>query len=313
MGPPQIVASKANVTICGVTKIMEINKAVIPAAGLGTRFLPATKASPKEMLPLLDKPLIQYSVEEAIASGIKNIILITGKGKRSIEDHFDYSFELEHFLRERGKLKILNQIKEIADLANFIFIRQKHPLGLGHAILCAKDMVTSEPFAVFLPDSVFIDAEIPCIQQLIKIYEKYRFSVVALMQVEKKEYHRYGMCKIKKIGPRVYQVLDLVEKPTKISDSPSNLAIAERYILTPKIFECLEKTPPGAGGEIQITDGIRALLKYQPVYGYEFEGKRLDAGDQLGYIKATIALALGRKDLKKDLKAYLKEILKKNV
>lgn len=288
---------------------MEIKKAVIPAAGLGTRFLPATKASPKEMLPLVDKPLIQYSVEEAITSGIKNIILITGKGKRSIEDHFDYAFELEHFLHERGKLNGINQIKEIADLANFIFIRQKHPLGLGHAILCAKEVVGGEPFAVFLPDSVFVETEVPAIQQLIQRYEKYRYSVIALMQVEKKEYSRYGMCKVKKIGPRTYQIFDLVEKPAPPSDSPSNLAIAERYILTPKIFECLEKTPPGAGGEIQITDGLRALLKYQPVYGYEFEGRRLDAGEKLGYIKATIEIALSKREMREELKKYLKEVL----
>jgi len=286
---------------------MLIKKAVIPAAGLGTRFLPITKAMAKEMLPLVDKPIIQYAVEEAITADIRDIVVITGKGKRSIEDHFDYSFELEHYLKSRGKHEHLNTIKEIADLANFVYIRQKQALGLGHAIAQAKDVVGEEPFAVFLPDDVIdCNGEEPCICQLKSVYEKFGSSVLALMEVPKEDYSRYGMVAAEKVGDNIYKITDLVEKPEKVSNSPSNLAVIGRYILTPKIFEILENTPAGAGGEVQLTDALRELLKHEPIYGVVFKGTRLDAGEKLGYLQATISLALKREDLAPELKKFLK-------
>jgi UTP--glucose-1-phosphate uridylyltransferase len=282
-----------------------ITKAVIPAAGLGTRFLPITKASPKEMLPLIDKPLIQYSVEEAIQAGLKNIIIVTGKGKRAIEDYFDYSFELEHYLRERKKLDQLSQIKEVSELAEFIYVRQKHALGLGDAIHLTENVICNENFAVFLPDSVFIDSPKPCITQLMEVHDKYNASVVALMKVKPAEYKRFGMVKVEQIDERTYKILGLVEKPAETTQSPSDLAVAERYILTPHIFKELKRTKPGVNQEIQITDAFNHLLKSQPMYGYRFEGRRLDIGDKLGFIISTIQMALSRPDLKKEVRDYL--------
>lgn len=284
----------------------KLKKAVIPAAGLGTRFLPMTKASPKEMLPLVDKPIIQYSVEEALGAGATDMIVITGKGKRAIEDHFDISFELEHYLRERGKKKELSLVKEISDLADFIYIRQKQALGLGHAILQAKDVVNSDFFAVILPDDLMdCDKQDSCLKQLKVVYEKYGGSVVALMEVAPPEYKRYGMAAGEEIENGVFKITDLVEKPEKPKDSPSSLAIFGRYILSSTIFEELEKTPKGAGGEIQITDAIRELSKKEPVYGVVVKGTRLDAGEKLGYLKATIQMGLKHPEIGEELKEYL--------
>lgn len=283
-----------------------ITKAVFPAAGLGTRFLPATKAQPKEMLPIVDKPTIQYVVEEAAASGIKDIILITGRNKNAIEDHFDHSPELEHFLAKKGQDHLLNLVLSISHMISFCYLRQKEPLGLGHAILVAKSSVGNEPFAVLLGDDI-IDSKIPCLRQMMDIYEKYRASVIAVQRVPKDRISSYGVVAPRAIGKRVYQVLDLVEKPPA-KETPSNLAIIGRYILTPEIFRELENTPPDARGEIQLTNGLRALLKKQPIYCYEFEGQRYDAGDKLGFLKATVEFALKRPDLGQDFRRYLREL-----
>jgi len=282
--------------------MMKIRKAVIPAAGWGTRFLPATKALPKEMLPLANKPLIQYIVEEAISSGMEQIIIVTSLGKRAIEDHFDRDLALEYILEQKGERGLLEEVRRIADLANICYIRQKEQLGLGHAILSAEKLIGREPFAVFLPDDIF-DAKVPLLKQMVEVYQRYQGSVLAVRRVAKEETRRYGIIKPKQIEERVYQVLDVVEKP---EEAPSDLAILGRYILTPEIFEALETTPPGWGGEIQLSDGLALMLQKQAVYGYEFEGEYYDAGNPLGLLKATVALALSHPQIGADFKEYLR-------
>jgi len=281
-----------------------VRKAVFPAAGLGTRFLPATKASPKEMLPLVDKPLIQYVVEEAVASGIESVIIVTGRGKTAIEDHFDVSFELECLLRERGKERDLKQAREISDLARVSYVRQREALGLGHAILQARELVGDEPFAVMLSDDI-IDSETPALKQLLDVYEKYDAPVVATMQVEGEAISRFGALQVEKIEDRVYRVKDMVEKPP-VSKAPSDLAIIGRYVLTPDIFNEIGKTKPGAIGEIQITDAMRSLLKKRDFYAVRFEGTRYDAGDKLGFLIATVELALKHSELAPEFREYLR-------
>ncbi|MBI3752517.1 MAG: UTP--glucose-1-phosphate uridylyltransferase GalU [Deltaproteobacteria bacterium] len=283
---------------------MKIRKAVFPAAGFGTRFLPATKAIPKEMLPLIDKPLIQYSVEEAKSSGLEDVIIVTGMGKTAIEDHFDVSFELEILLKEKKKEDILRMVEEVSNLIHFSYTRQKKPLGLGHAIHCAKNLVGMEPFAVFLSDDV-IDARTPVMKQMMKIFQQYPHTILAVQRVPMKDVHHYGIIEAKKTGPRVYRVIDMVEKPHP-KDAPSNLAIIGRYILAPEIFGILEETGPGKGGEIQLTDGLKMLSKRQPVYAYEFEGTRYDAGDKLGFLKANVSFALKNPNIKNEFRKFLK-------
>jgi UTP--glucose-1-phosphate uridylyltransferase len=287
---------------------LKIKKAVFPAAGFGTRFLPATKAIPKEMLPLVDKPLIQYAVEEAKASGLEEIIIVTGMGKTAIEDHFDTSFELEILLKEKGKKELLKMIKDVSGLVHFAYTRQKKPLGLGHAISITKNLINNEPFAVFLGDDI-IDAEVPAMRQLVAVFKKVRSNVLAVQRVPRDQTHLYGIIKGVRIAPNTYRVLDLVEKPK--ANPPSNLAIIGRYILMPEIFQSLERIRPGRGGEIQLTDGLRDLMKTQDVYAYEFEGERFDAGDRLGFLKANLIFALKRPEFRKDLKGFLKAVLSK--
>ncbi len=282
----------------------KIRKAVFPAAGLGTRFLPATKASPKEMLPLVDKPLIQYAVEEAVASGIESVIIVTGRGKSAIEDHFDISFELEHLLRERGKTSALEDVRAITDMARICYVRQKEALGLGHAILQAKDLVGDEPFAVMLADDV-IDAEVPALKQMMRVYEKFDAPVLGTMQVAGAAISRFGVIDAEEVETGVYKIRDMVEKPA-YKDAPSDLAIVGRYILTPDIFPEIEATKPGAGGEIQITDAMRSLLKKRDFYAVRFDGVRHDAGDKLGFLIATVEFALKREDLAPEFREYLK-------
>jgi len=283
---------------------VNVKKAVFPVAGLGTRFLPATKASPKEMLSLIDKPLVQYVVEEAVAAGIEQILFVTGRGKRAIEDHFDISFELESILHEKGKDDIVKEVRDIAEMVSIFYVRQKQALGLGHAILCAREFVGSDPFAVLLGDDI-IDAEKPCLSQLISVFNTYRGSVLALEQVPMENISAYGCVRANALADRIYEVTDLVEKP-KEEDAPSDLAIIGRYVLTPEIFPILEKQEPGKGGEIQLTDAILKLSKQQKVYGCQFEGTRHDCGDKLGFLKATIDMALKRDDLGRDLEKYLR-------
>lgn len=285
---------------------MKIKKAVFPVAGLGTRFLPATKASPKEMLPLVDKPMIQYVVEEAIDAGIEEIIMITGRGKNAIEDHFDISFELEHILKGKNQDKLLEEVQRISNLVDFCYIRQKEPLGLGHAILRAKDLIGDEPFAVLLGDDI-IHSNVPAIKQLIKIYDKYNTSVIAVEKVDKREISNYGVIEHKKIDDRVYQITNMVEKPSP-SEAPSDMAIIGRYILTPQIFTALEETEPDKSGEIQLTYGLRHLLERQVIHAYQFEGRRYDAGNKLGFLKATVEFALRRPDLGSEFREYLKSL-----
>jgi len=269
---------------------MRVRKAVITAAGLGTRFLPATKAQPKEMLPLLDKPIIQYVVEEAVASGIRQIIIITAMGKHAIENHFDRTFELEHALKQKGDEKTLREIRRISDLANICYVRQKEQLGLGHAVLTAKDLVGDEPFALFLPDDV-VEARVPAMKQMLDVYDRYGSSVIAVQAVAPEDTPSYGIVEPRAVEDRVYEALSLVEKPSP-EEAPSNLGIVGRYIITPEIFGILEKTPSGRGGEIQLTDGLHLLLKQQRIYAYEFEGTRHDTGTPLGFLKASVELAL---------------------
>lgn len=288
--------------------IQKVRKAVFPAAGLGTRFLPATKAQPKEMLPLVDKPLIQYGVEEVLHSGIQNIIIVTGRGKSAIEDHFDVSFELEHLLESRGKKDLLASVRSVSDMIDIAYVRQKEALGLGHAVLRAKELVGPEPFAVVLSDDV-IDAEIPCMRQLLDVYEFFGASVVALMEVPTENISAYGVVDAEPVPhngskDRLYRICNMVEKP-KASEAPSNLAIIGRYVLTPEIFHSIESVEPGSGGEIQLTDGLKHLLRNRPVYGYKFEGTRYDAGDKLGFLKATVEFALKRYDLGGPFREYL--------
>jgi UTP--glucose-1-phosphate uridylyltransferase len=283
-----------------------VRKAVFPAGGLGTRFLPATKVIPKEMLALVDKPIIQYGVEEAIASGIEHLIIVTSRGKGAIEDHFDHSFELDATLERKGKHELLAVSRGVSSLARISYVRQKEPLGLGHAVLCAKCLVGDEPFAVILPDDV-IDSEVPCLKQLMNIFDERGGSVLATQTVEGEGISAYGVLAGDQDADnwRVFNCTGMVEKP-KFSEAPSKQAIVGRYILTPIVFELLEKTTPGAGGEIQLTDGIKELLKYEKVFGYTFEGKRYDAGDKLGMLEATVEFALKREDLGPQFRAYLK-------
>lgn len=283
---------------------MNVKKAVFPVAGLGTRFLPATKASPKEMLSLIDKPLVQYVVEEAVAAGIEQILFVTGRGKRAIEDHFDISFELESILHEKGKDDIVKEVRDIAEMVSIYYVRQKQALGLGHAILCAREFVGNDPFAVLLGDDI-IDAEKPCLSQLISVFNTYQGSVLALEQVPMENISAYGCVRANALTQRIYEVTNLVEKP-KREDAPSDLAIIGRYVLTPEIFPILEKQEAGKGGEIQLTDAILKLSKQQKVYGCQFEGTRYDCGDKLGFLKATIDMALKREDLGRDLEKYLR-------
>ncbi len=287
---------------------MQVKKAIFPVAGLGTRFLPATKASPKEMLPLIDKPLVQYVVEEAVAAGIEQILFVTGRNKRSIEDHFDISFELEMLLTDKGKNAELTQMREIADLVDIFYVRQKQALGLGHAVLCAKDFVGNEPFAVLLGDDI-IDAPQPCLAQLLDVYRKYRGPVLALEQVQLANISAYGCVKANQISERVYEVTALVEKP-KPEEAPSDLAIIGRYVLTPEIFPILERQEPGKGGEIQLTDAIMKLAAEEAIYGCLFAGKRHDCGDKMGFLKATVDLALKRPEFNGEFRRFLQERLK---
>lgn len=284
----------------------KVRKAVFPAAGLGTRFLPATKSSPKEMLPLVDKPLIQYVVEEAVASGIESVIIVTGRGKAAIEDHFDVSFELEKLLAERGKPEELKTMRAISEMARVSYVRQREALGLGHAVLQARDLVGDEPFAVMLSDDI-IDSQTPALKQLLDVYEKYDAPVVAVFTVPGEAISRFGVIAGEEVEPGVYRIKDMVEKP-KLADAPSDLAIIGRYVLTPDIFDEIEQTQPGAIGEIQITDAMRSLLKRRPFYAVRFEGTRYDAGDKLGFLIATVELALKHPDLSKDFRDYLKTV-----
>ncbi|HEY1767584.1 MAG TPA: UTP--glucose-1-phosphate uridylyltransferase GalU [Terracidiphilus sp.] len=284
----------------------KVRKAVFPAAGLGTRFLPATKVIPKEMLALVDKPILQYGVEEAIASGIEHIILVTGRGKGAMEDHFDISYELDATLEKKGKKELLELSRKISSMARISSVRQKEPLGLGHAVLCAKDLVGDEPFAVILPDDV-IEANPPCLKQMIDVFDERGGSVLATMTIEGPGISAYGVLagSQDKTNARIYNCSGMVEKP-KFEEAPSTQAIIGRYILTPRVFELLENTKPGAVGEIQLTDGIKALLKEEKVFGYTFEGKRFDAGDKFGMLQATVEFALKRPEFAEKFRAYLK-------
>lgn len=284
----------------------KIRKAVFPAAGLGTRFLPATKASPKEMLPLVDKPLIQYGVEEAVASGIDSILIITGRDKSAIENHFDISYELEETLKERGKDKVFEEVRSVAEIARIAYTRQKQALGLGHAIYQAKDYVGDEPFAAVLADDI-VDSEVPALRQMIDVYEKYDAPVIATMQVAGEAISRFGVIDAEEVEPGVYRIRDMVEKPP-LAEAPSDLAIIGRYVFTPDIFDAIEKTEPGSGGETQITDAMRLLLKERPIYALKLHGIRHDAGDKLGFLIANVEFALKREDLGPQLREYLKTL-----
>lgn len=288
---------------------MKIRKAIIPAAGLGTRFLPATKAQPKEMLPIVDKPTIQYIVEEAVASGIEEIIIIIGRGKRSIEDHFDKSYELEDALLRKNKLAILEEVQKISSLAKIYYVRQKEALGLGHAILCARSFIGNEPFAVLLGDDI-VKSEIPCLKQIINEFEYCNSSVIAVQSVPNTDVSKYGIVKPKgaNLEPNLFYIDSLVEKPKK-NEAPSNYAIMGRYVLRPEIFDVLAQLPSGHGGEIQLTDAINELNRRQAVLAYNFEGKRYDIGDKIGFIKATVDFALQREDTREDVMKYLRDVL----
>ena len=286
---------------------MKLRKAVIPVAGLGTRFLPATKAVPKELLPIIDIPSIQYVVQEAVDSGIQEIIFVTGRGKDAIEDHFDEAPELEQILAERGQAEIVDMLRKIADMTEVVSVRQKRPLGLGHAVMCARDLVGNEPFAVMLADDL-IDSNIPCIRQLLEIFEERQESVVALMEVPQEEVQRYGVIKGSKIKEHLYQIEATVEKPAA-KEAPSRMAIIGRYVLRPEIFTILEKLPAGKGGEFQLTDGLAQLVRERKVFGCEFQGDRYDIGDKFGFVRATVAYALKRPDLRDRVAEYLKTAL----
>ena len=285
---------------------MPITKAVIPAAGLGTRFLPATKAQPKEMLPIVDKPTIQYIIEEAAASGITDILIITGRNKRAIEDHFDRSIELEMELERKHKDKLLQEIKDISNIVNIQYIRQQTPKGLGHAVLCAKNFVGNEPFAVLLGDDV-VDSNVPCLKQLMNVYDRYNSSVLGVQQVSWNDVDKYGIVSGEVMEDGIHKVKTLFEKPDR-EIAPSNVAILGRYIITPDIFPILEHTEPGAGLEIQLTDALKELARHKAVYAYEFAGCRYDVGDKLGFLKATVEMALKRPDLHDDFAAYLRSL-----
>lgn len=286
---------------------MKVRKVVITAAGWGTRFLPITKAQPKEMLPLVTKPLIQYSVEEAINSGIKQIVVITAQGKRAIEDYFDRSFELEYFLEQKGETNLLKEMRELSSLVDICYIRQKEQLGLGHAILTAKEIVGKEPFAVLLPDDI-IDSKSPVLKQMIEVYEQYKTNIIAVERVASQDTVKYGIIEPKKVLSHIHQVLSLIEKPEP-AQAPSNLGVVGRYILMPEIFDVLGVTPPGKNREIQLTDALQLLLKQQAIYAYEFEGVRYDTGTPLGWLKATIAFALRHPDIGQELREYLRQLL----
>jgi len=287
---------------------LKVRKAIIPAAGMGTRFLPATKAQPKEMLPIVDKPTIQYIVEEAIDSGIEDIMIVTGRGKRAIEDHFDKSYELEDMLKMKGEQDLLNLVQDISNLVNIHYIRQKEPKGLGHAIYCAKSFIGDEPFAVLLGDDI-VDSEIPCLKQMIKVYDEYKTTVIGVQRVPEQDVSKYGIVDCKHLQDRVYKIRDLVEKP-EMNRAPSNIAILGRYIITPRIFQFLEAAQPGKGGEIQLTDALKGLISVEAMYAYDFIGKRYDVGNRLGFLQATVEFALKRDDLKDEFAGYLKEIVK---
>lgn len=285
---------------------MKVRKAIIPAAGLGTRFLPATKAQPKEMLPIVDKPTIQYIIEEAVASGIEEILIITGRNKKSIEDHFDKSVELEMELEKAGKDEILEMVRGISDMVDIHYIRQKEPKGLGHAIHCAKSFVGDEPFAVMLGDDV-VESKVPCLKQLINCYNEYKTSILGVQEVAEENVNKYGIIDGLHIEGRVYKVKGLVEKPA-IEEAPTNIAILGRYIITPQIFEILENTKPGKGGEIQLTDALETLMRSEAMYAYNFEGRRYDVGDKLGFLEATVEFALKRSELREGFIEYLKSM-----
>jgi UTP--glucose-1-phosphate uridylyltransferase len=285
-------------------KFLKVRKAVIPVAGLGTRFLPATKTVPKELLPIVDIPSIQYVVQEAVDAGIEEIIFVTGRGKDGIEDHFDEAPELEQVLADRGHPEMVKMLRAIAEMTEVVSVRQKKPLGLGHAVLCARDLVGDEPFAVLLADDL-IDSEVPCVRQLLNLFEETQESVIALMQVLESEVPQYGVIKGKELRPRLYQVDATVEKPA-VKDAPSRLAIIGRYVLRPEIFAILQNLPPGRGGEIQLTDGLAQLVRERKIFGCEFLGDRYDIGDKFGFVRATVAYALKRPDLKDKVLQYLK-------
>ena len=289
---------------------MSVRKAIIPAAGLGTRFLPATKAQPKEMLPIVDKPTLQYIIEEAVESGIEEILIITGRNKKSIEDHFDKSVELELELESKGKQELLEEVRKISNMVNIHYIRQKEPKGLGHAIYCAKSFIGNEPCAVLLGDDI-VYSDKPCLKQLIEVYEYYNSSVLGVQQIEQKDVHKYGIVDGQKIDTTVSRVNRLVEKP-KTEEAPSNIAILGRYIITPAIFDILENTQPGANGEIQLTDALNQLSRTEAVYAYEFSGRRYDVGDKLGFLEATVEYALRREELREPFLNYLNSIVKGN-
>ncbi|EOC99330.1 UTP--glucose-1-phosphate uridylyltransferase GalU [Caldisalinibacter kiritimatiensis] len=290
---------------------MKVRKAIIPAAGLGTRFLPATKAQPKEMLPIVDKPTIQYIIEEAIDSGIEEILIITGRNKRAIENHFDRSIELELALEKKNKKELLTLVKDISNMVNIHYVRQKEPKGLGHAINCAKSFVGNEPFAVLLGDDIVYNESKPCLKQLIDAFDEYKTTILGVQTVDDKDVSKYGIVDGKFIEDRVYKVNNLVEKPA-VEEAPSNVAILGRYIITPAIFNILDNTKPGAGGEIQLTDALKELAQKEAMYAYNFEGKRYDVGNKLGFLEATVEFALRREDLRDDFKDYLTNLLKEN-
>jgi len=289
---------------------MKVKKAIIPAAGLGTRFLPATKAQPKEMLPIVDKPTLQYIIEEAVASGIEEILIITGRNKKSIEDHFDKNIELELELEQKGKKEMLKMVKDISNMVNIHYIRQKEPKGLGHAIYCAKSFIGKEPFAVLLGDDI-VDSTKPCLKQLIETYNEYKTTILGVQKVDAENVDKYGILDVKHIEDRVYKVKDMVEKPNK-SEAPSNIAILGRYIINPSIFEVLENQQPGKGGEIQLTDALKTLSKSEAIFAYNFEGRRYDVGDKLGFLEATIDFALKRPDLRDNLIDFMKNTIETN-
>ena len=281
-----------------------VKKAIIPAAGLGTRFLPATKAQAKEMLPIVDKPTLQYIIEEAIESGIEEILIVTGRNKKSIEDHFDRSVELELELEQKGKTAMLEMVQDISNMVNIHYIRQKEPKGLGHAIHCAKSFIGNEPFAVLLGDDI-VDASTPCLKQMIDAYDEYKTTVLGVQEVAKENVDKYGILDVKHIEDRVYKVKDMVEKPA-VEEAPSNIAILGRYIITPEIFNILENQAPGKGGEIQLTDALQTLATKEAIYAYNFEGRRYDVGDKLGFLEATVDFALKRPELRDDFIEFLK-------
>lgn len=286
---------------------MQLRKAIIPAAGLGTRFLPATKAQPKEMLPIVDKPTLQYIIEEAVQSGIEEILIITGRNKKSIEDHFDKSVELELELEAKGKYDLLEEVRKISDMVNIHYIRQKEPRGLGHAILCAKSFIGNEPFAVMLGDDI-VDNEKPCLKQMMEVYAQYKTTILGVQQIPRGDVSKYGIVDGRLIEDRIYKVRELVEKPS-VEEAPSDIAILGRYVITPAIFGILEQTTPGKGGEIQLTDALNVLAQQEAMYAYIFEGRRYDVGDKQGFLQATVEMALRREDLREEFLAYLQRII----